>query len=281
FQQKDELQSKEVFEQHMIEAFNAIKQGDNRLAFSEALKFSLPTISVLTEAENGANKVGRIAGMNSRLLQLRLPDVSESEKLKNLIEFLKETLEHAYRFLKEGYDKRKRSPEQKNQSGKKVDGSAIPSCQSQTGVVGELKFHDVEKFMFKATRSYPNRVIGQIVQSRTQANRYAIADVREVPCDVVIRISSGNTLRRDSVGRRVADASTVLVGRSVSKVCCCEHEMFTLLHPTTYTLNEMLRSGYSFNAVAITNGERCLLRLHDGSNNTVLTACLPSQTKSG
>nr|MDO8097953.1 hypothetical protein [Candidatus Njordarchaeota archaeon] len=281
FQKKDELQPSEVFEQHMVGAFNAIKGGDNKLALSEALKFSLPAISILTEVENGPDKLGRITDMNSHLLQLRLPDVPESKKLKILVDFLKKTLEYGYRFLKEGYYKRKMYREQGNRSSKKADGCDVPCSQSQIGGVGGLTFNDIGKFMFEATSSYPNRVIGQIVHPRNQANRYAITDVKLVPCDMAISISSRNTTRKDSFERRDIDSSTVLVGKSVSKVCCCEHEMFTLLHPSTYTLNEMLRSGFTFNAIAVTNGERCLLRLHDGSNNSILTASLPHRQRVG
>jgi len=281
FQQKDELQSNEVFEQHIVEAFNAIRGGDNRLAFSEVLKFSLPIISTLTQVENGANKLGRITDMNSRLLQLRLPDVPESKKLRILIEFLKETLEHGYLLLKEGYNKRKGTPMQGNRSENEADCHLVLCSPSQIGGVGEPRFHEIEKFMFEATRRYPNRVIGQIVHRCNQANQYAITDVKAVPCDVAISISSGTTIRRDSSERCDTGTPTVLVGKSVSKICCCEHEMLTLLHPNTYTLNEMLRSGYSLNAIAVTNGEKCLLRVHDGSNNTVLTARYGSQTTRG
>jgi hypothetical protein len=281
FRQKDELQPKAVFEQHIVEAFNAVRQGDNKSAFGEVVKFALPIIRALTEAGNGASKLERITDMNSRLHQLRLPDVPESKRLRILIEFLEATLECAYLFLKEGHDKRMRLSNQEKQSGKKADDSAIPHLQIQASEVRELKFRDVERFALEATRCCPNRVTGQIVQLHDQENSYAITDVRLVPCDVAITISLGNVIRRDSVERSSAESSKILVGRSVSKVCCCEQEMLTLLHPSTYTLNEMLRSGYSLNAIAVTNGEKCLLRLHDGSNNTILTASLPPKTTGG
>jgi hypothetical protein len=278
FQQKEKLWSKEVFEHHAVKAFEAIRQGDNRQAFGEVLKLSLPAISILTKGENNASKLLRIVDISSRLRQLRLPEVRESERLKTLIEFLEETLEQAYLFLKEGYDKRKSQSMQKKQSEKRTDDSAISVFQTQIDAGRSLEFHEIEEFMLKATKSYPNRVIGRIMQSPNQANHYSITDVRVVPCDVAIKISLGSATSRGSADRHDTDCSPVLVGTSVSEACCCEHEMLTLLHPKTYALNEMLRSGYSLNAIAITNGERCLLRLHDGSDNTIITARYGFQT---
>jgi hypothetical protein len=69
-----------------------------------------------------------------------------------------------------------------------------------------------------------------------------------------------------------APADERLAGKAVSKVCQCEHEMLGYLHPETRTLNEMLRSGYVLNAIAVTNGDKCAFRLHDGSNNTLAYA---------
>jgi hypothetical protein len=161
------------------------------------------------------------------------------------------------------------------------DGSALPTFQTQISAERDLKFQKMEEFMHEATRSYPNRVIGRIMRLPKHANHYAITDVRVVPCDVAIRISLGNATRGDSVDVHDADCSSVLAGTSASLVCCYEPEMLTLLHPNTYTLNEMLRSGYSLNAIAVTNGKKCLLRLHDGSNNTIVTARYGFQVREG
>lgn len=268
FLQADELRSDEIFEHHLVEAFNAIKRDDTKSAFEEVLKFSLPSVNALAGSEGGETRIRKIKEINSRLHELRLPIVPETRKLNALVGFLENIHECAYSLLVQGHRKTR---DRLNETPK-LNEMRIPSMsQSSSGQPASEEnyaFDGVIEFMNEAIRSYPNVMVGRIKRHSEARNRYLITDFRVLPCDVAIRYSPEIVAKN---GLSEASGSGSLVGRTVSRLCCSEHEMLTLLHPDTRTLNEMLRVGDSLNAVAVTNGEKCLFRLHDGSDNTLMS----------
>jgi hypothetical protein len=269
FLQRGELQSDEVFEHHLIEAFNAVKQDDAKSAFEEVLKFSLPSVHALSGLEGGETKLRKIKEINSRLHELRLPRVAESRKLNALIAFLEDILDCAYSLLTQGSRKVKTRLKQRVNLDR-LQMLSEDQYLSHQPVPKEQQVPDgAREFMAEATSNYPNVVLGKIRRYAEESNRYLITDFRVLPCDVMIKYSATVSARNGSAEQ---PSGQPYAGIAVSKVCCCEHEMLILLHPETRTLNEMLRSGYSLNAIAVTNGNRCLFRLHDGSNNTLASA---------
>ncbi len=269
FFQVGSLPTDDIFEYHIVEAFNSIKQGDKKSAFAQVLKFSLPTACALTRLENGDGKIREIEEVNSRLHELRLPSVPESMQLKALIVFLEETLDCASSLLVEGHKKLHIAHDEKNKLHKAPTLSNNLNLWHRSLLTEGQVFHGINEFIAEAIWNHPNVVLGKIRGSAEAPNRFSIADLRVLPCDTIIKHSvatrSGKVTRKALGGERLA-------GKAVSKVCQCEHEMLCSLHPETRTLNEMLRSGYVLNAIAVTNGEKCAFRLHDGSNNTLAYA---------
>lgn len=269
FLQGGESQSDGVFERHLVEAFNAVKRGDSKSAFDEVMKFSISSVHALAGPESGEAKLRKIREVNSRLHELRLPSVPESRKFIALVGFLEDVHECAYSILLRGYGKiRSRLKQRVELDGLQMLSEDQYSLHQAVSKEQQV-FDGVREFMVEAIENYPNIVVGRIRTDAEGSNQYLITDFRVLPCDVTIRYSVAVGARDGLVGVQGSRSS---VGRAVSKLCHCEHEMLPLLHPDTRTLNEMLRSGYGLNAIAVTNGEKCLLRIHDGSNNTVASA---------
>jgi hypothetical protein len=269
FLRQDDLRSDQVFERHLVEAFNSLRQGDDESAFQDVLRFSLPSVQALAILEHGDAKLRKIKEISFHLDQLRLPQTPDTRKLNSHVAFLKNMLDSAYTLLICGTKKAKAS----QQHAVELDSlQTIPDDQYQarkTATNENSVFEGVKEFMAEAVQSYPNVVLGRIRRHSQASTRYSIVDFRVSPCDVMLVYSAP---AQAGSGSGEKQSSETLVGRAISKPCCCENEMLVLLHPDTRTLNEMLRSGYGINAIAVTNGDRCLLRVHDSSNNTVLSA---------
>jgi hypothetical protein len=269
FLQGDQLWAGEVFEHHLVKAFNAIKRGDTESAFEEALRFSFPSIHVLTGSEEKNTRIGKIKVVSSRLHELRLPNVPEARKLKALVRFLEDVNECAYSLLVEGHSKAKSylSEISKSNTIQVPSVSQFASCQpvSEEGYV----FDGALEFMNETIKSFPNIVIGRINRCAGALNQFSIADFKVLPCDITLRYSAQT---REKSGLSEPPDNRLCAGRAASRLCCSKHEMLALLHPETRTLNEMLRAGYSYNAIAVTDGEKCMFRLHDGSDNTIFVA---------
>jgi hypothetical protein len=269
FLQEGNLLIDDIFEHHIVEAFNSIKQGDVKSAFAEILKFSVPTTGALTRLEDRDDKIRKIEEVNSRLRELRLPSVPESRQLKALIAFLEETLECAYSFFVEGNKKlRTRHDERGELDRAPTTSNSLDSSHQSVLAEGQV-FHGINEFIAEAIWNHPNIVLGQIRRSAEAPNRFSITDLRVLPCDIMIKHSVAT--RSEKVTMEALGGER-LAGKAVSRVCECEYEMLCSLHPETRILNEMLRSGYVLNAIAVTNGEKCVFRLHDGSNNTLAYA---------
>jgi hypothetical protein len=269
FLQGGESQPDGVFEHHLVEAFNAVRRGDSKSAFDEVVKFSISSVHALAGRESGEVKLRKIREINSRLHELRLPNVPESRKLGALVAFLEDAHECANSILLRSYGKIRLRLKQKVELDRLQIQSENQYSLHQVVSKEQQVFDGIEEFMAEAIENYPNIVVGQIRTDAEESNQYLITDFRVLPCDVTVTYSVPAGTRVGLVGIQSNRSS---VGRAVSKLCHCEHEMLPLLHPDTRTLNEMLRSGYGFNAIAVTNGEKCLLRVHDGSNRTVASA---------
>jgi hypothetical protein len=269
FIQERNLPVDDAFEYHIVEAFNSIKQGDIKSAFAEVLKLSFPAIYALTWLENRGDKIRKIEEVNLRLHELRLPNVPESRQLKALIAFLEETLERAYSFLVEGNKKLRTRHDGEGESDRSATTSNGFNSLHQTVLTEAQVLGGVGKFIAEAISNHPNIVVGRIRRSDEPPNRFSITDLRALPCDIMINLSVA-TKSEKATAEILEDSD--LVGKAVSKVCQCEHEMLGSLHPETKTLNIMLRSGYTLNAIAVTNGHKCAFRLHDGSDNTLAYA---------
>jgi hypothetical protein len=265
----DELRSDEVFEHHLIEALESVKRGDEETAFHAILRFSLPSVYTLARVERGEIKLRKIKEIDFRLDQLRLPVVPESTGLNALIAFLKNMLESAYSLLKLGPKKVETFLKNKRKLDKLHVQSIDQYLLPQHGMEEQQVFDGLRDFIAEAVQSYPNTVLGRIRKTSQAPTRYIITDFRVLPCDVIVEYSASPQNKNRLRGPQGVDTC---VGRAISKTCCSDHEMLPLLHPDSRMLNEMLRSGYCFNAIAVTDGNRCLLRLHDSSNNTVASA---------
>jgi hypothetical protein len=265
----DELRSDEVFEHHLIEALESVTRGDEETAFHDVLSFSLPSVHSLARLERGEIKLRKIKEIDFRLDQLRLPPVPESTRLNALVAFLKDMLESAYSLLKLGPKKVEIFLKNNIESGKLHVQSINRYLPRQPRTGEQQVFDGMRDFMAKAVQSYPNTVLGRIRKDSQASTLYVITDLRVLPCDVIVEYSASP---RDKNPRGGPQGLDTCVGRAISKTCCSDHEMLPLLHPDSRMLHEMLRSGYRFNAIAVTDGDRCLLRLHDGSNNTVASA---------
>lgn len=275
FLQMGKSESLQIFEQHLVEAFKAIRQGDSMLAFNEVMKFALPVISSLADAGDGGNRIRRIVEVSHRLRELKIPDTQEAIRLSAILDFFLKINDSGYSFLREGYDKRKKSSDDWNNSRGQMRTIVGSSMSDQFASAAET-FDGVEEFMVEAIRRYPNKVVGEVRKAAKRPNQYAIENLRVVPCDVEVKLFSVMRSPKARSEENGAVDSNMAVGRAISKACCCLGEMLCSLHPRTRSLNEMLDSGYVFNAVALTDGKKCVFRLHDGSDNTVLAAYLPS-----
>jgi hypothetical protein len=269
FQRQDELRPDEVFERHLVKAFNLTNQGDEGSTHQEILRFSLPSVQALAILEHGEVKLRKIKEIHFRLNQLRLPQAPKTFRLNSIVTFLKDMLDAAYSLLICGSEKVKVCLHQVVDLGslETLPDDQYLSCKP--AMKGKPVIEGVKEFMAEAVQSYPNVALGKIKRYSPASARYSITDFRVSPCDVTVAYLAPARARSESREKQV---SGTVVGRAISKPCCSEQEMLTLLHPETRTLNDMLRSGYNLNAIAVTNGDRCLLRVHDGSNNTIVSA---------
>jgi hypothetical protein len=269
FLRKDDLESDAIFESHMVEAFRAVIGGDSKLAFSEALKLSLPSVQALAGTEKGQMKLANINSITARLSELRLPSTPHAIRLRALLNFLISVNDQGRYLVLDGYSKLK---ERKHQMRESMGPHMIllgDGSQDQAADPGTYELNGLSEFMHEAIRSYPNRVMGKIRKSLDGREHYSITDVKVIPCDTVIDHYNSTGLEESPVGSR---GRQTVVGRAESKSCVREDEMIAYLHPITAELNEMLRFKHSLNAIAVSNGEKCIFRLHDNSNNTILVA---------